>query len=242
MLDPFCGCGTTVDAAEKLGRRWLGIDITFLAIDLIQNRLETTHGESVRERMEVHGVPRDLQGASALFKQSAFEFERWAVSLVGGKPNQNQVADEGVDGVIRFVSDKRKGRKTQDGRVLVSVKGGANVNPAWVRDLLGTVETEKAEMGLLILATKPTRGISDAANRSGLYKWPPNGQNYQKIQVITVEELLQGRKPDTPPILPAYTDAKRTTQEHEQLLLGIEDEVPLLAEDEAVGGPDVIED
>jgi hypothetical protein len=163
-----------------------------------------------------------------LFKQSAFEFERWAVSLVGGKPNKKQVADKGVDGVMRFFTDKKK----SDGRILVSVKGGATVNPAWVRDLIGTVDSEKAEMGVLILAARPTKGVVDAAARSGLYKWPPNQQNYARVQVMTIEQLLKGEKPDTPPILSPYISAKRQAPPTHQLLLGVDDEVPDLAEDE----------
>ena len=227
VLDPFCGCGTTVAAAEKLSRRWIGIDITFLAIDLIRNRLETTHGPQVTARYDVHGVPRDMQGAAALFNESPFEFERWAVSLIGGKPNQKQVADRGSDGVARFYTDKKR-----TGRILISVKGGQNVQPAWVRDLLGTVETEGAEMGILIMAAQPTRGLTEASNRSGLYKWPPNGQNFPKIQIITVHDLLRGQKPQTPPILSPYVDAKRKTSPSHQLLLKVEDEAPVLAEDE----------
>ena len=226
VFDPFCGCGTTVDAAEKLGRRWIGIDITYLSIDLIRDRLKTTHGDSVLDRIEIHGVPRDLQGASALFQQSAFEFERWAVSMVGGRPNQKQVADRGIDGVIKFLSGRRK----VNGRILVSVKGGQTPNPAWVRDLLGTVETEKAEMGVLIIAAKPTRGVLSAAETAGIYEWPANRQKFPRIQVITIEQLLKGERVESPPILSPYMEAKPAAPAVDQIALALQSEEPLSPE------------
>jgi hypothetical protein len=160
VLDPFCGCGTTIDAAVRLKRRWIGIDVTYLAIDLIEKRLRHTHGDAITETYEVHGIPRDLVGAQALFDHSPFDFERWAVSLVNGTPNQKQVGDKGIDGVIRFFTDGKGGT----GRVLVSVKGGKSVGPQFVRDLLGAVQTQKADMGLLITIATPTRGMIDAAD------------------------------------------------------------------------------
>jgi SAM-dependent methyltransferase len=119
-LDPFCGCGTTVDAAQRLERQWIGIDITYIAVDLITKRLRHNYGDNIIETFQVNGIPRDLASASALFAQSAFDFERWAVSLIGAEPNQKQVGDKGIDGVARFPM----GTKGQLGRVLVSVKGG----------------------------------------------------------------------------------------------------------------------
>ncbi len=164
VLDPFCGCGTTVDAAQNLGRSWIGIDITYLAVDLIGKRLAHTYGESVREQYDVLGIPRDEASAAALFARSPFEFERWAVSLVNGQPNERQVGDRGVDGVIRFVTGQ-----SGLGRSLVSVKGGSSLNPAMVRDLIGTVQTENAQMGVLLTTATPTRGMAEAAERAGSY-------------------------------------------------------------------------
>ena len=159
--DPFCGCGTTVAAAQALGRRWIGIDITFIAIDLVRRRLEDTYGDALD--YELHGIPRDLAGAKALFAESPFDFERWAVSMVNGQPNEKQVGDRGIDGVIRFPID---GKTTID-RCIVSVKGGGQVNPSMVRDLAGTIPSQKAEMGLLITMEKPTPGMVEAANHGG---------------------------------------------------------------------------
>ncbi len=217
ILDPFCGCGTTVDAAHSLGRSWIGIDITYLAVDLIEKRLQHTHGESVRDTYEVLGIPRDEAAAAALFARSPFDFERWAVSLVSGQPNQRQVKDRGMDGVIRFVT----GASTI-GRALVSVKGGANLTTGMVRDLLGTVHTEKADMGVLITMGPPTRGMVSAAEHAGSYVLPANQQPFPKIQILTVSDLLSGRRPAMPPTLRPYIAAQRQVESVDQLLLGLE--------------------
>lgn len=206
VMDPFAGCGTTIDAAERLGRNWIGVDVTYLSVDLITKRLRDTHGDEIMERVEVHGIPRDLPGAKALFEFSPFDFERWAVSLVNGQPNEKQVGDKGVDGVIRFPLD-REAKKI--GRVLVSVKGGKSPGPTTVRDLAGTVEAQRAEMGVLVTLAPPTKGMSEAAQHSGLYTWPWNDKNYPKVQIITVDELLAGERIDAPQSLLPYVEAKR---------------------------------
>lgn len=106
VLDPFCGCGTAIDSAIKLGRQWLGIDVTYIAVGLIQARLKDTYGDEITKTYKVEGIPRDLPGAQALFNASPFDFERWAVTLADGTPNEKQVGDRGIDGVIRFLNDK----------------------------------------------------------------------------------------------------------------------------------------
>ncbi len=204
VLDPFCGCGTTIDAAQRLGRRWIGIDITFIAVDLIEKRLRHTFGDSVASTYEVHGIPRDMGGAHALFGRSPFDFERWAVSRINAQPNEKQRGDKGVDGVARFYLDKNT-----VGRVLVSVKGGQMVGPQFVRDLIGTIETQKAQMGVLNTMTEPTRGVLDAVNHGGTYKWPVNNKTYPRVQVITIRELLRGDRPDMPQSLMPYIQAPR---------------------------------
>jgi hypothetical protein len=143
VLDPFCGCGTAVDAAQKLGRRWIGIDITTLAVDLIDARLRHTYGEQIRQTYEILGIPQDIEGAAHLFERSPFEFERWCVMALDGQPNEKQVGDKGIDGVIRIIT----GGKGQSDRVLISVKGGGT-NPGHVQALLGTVLGNRAAMGV----------------------------------------------------------------------------------------------
>lgn len=213
VLDPFCGCGTTIDAAQKLGRAWVGIDVTYLAIDLIQKRLRNTYGDEILQRYRVDGIPFDLDSAQALFEANPFDFERWAVSLVSGQPNEKQVGDRGVDGVIRFPLDNKS-----MGRALVSVKGGRQLNPSMVRDLIGTVDGQRAEMGLLITMGSITRGMIEALNRSGSYIWPVNQRRYPKVQAVTVEGLLAGHKPDLPTAILPYVKARAYAGE--QLSLG----------------------
>lgn len=210
VLDPFCGCGTTIDAAQRLGRQWIGIDVTYIAVDLIDKRLQGLYGTSVAETYEIHGIPHDLDGAMALFSDNPFDFERWAVSLVDGQPNEKQVGDKGIDGVIRFPTDNKQGV----GRALVSVKGGKQINPGMVRDLVGTVEQQKADMGVFICLSEPTRGMIEVANGSGLYSWPVDGRSYPKVQIITVADLLAHKKPNMPtPFLP-YVQARRLVDEN----------------------------
>lgn len=214
VLDPFCGCGTAVDAAQKLGRRWIGIDVTYLAVDLIDKRLKHTYGDGVAESYEVVGIPRDVGGAHALFDRNPFDFERWAVSLIHGQPNEKQVGDRGIDGVIRF----HTGRETE--RALISVKGGRQLNPAMVRDLVGTVESQRAAMGVLITLDEPTRGMIEAVNHSGLWTNPANGQTFPKVQIMTVGDLLAGKRPTMPPPLMPYTQAQRRDEDVDQMALG----------------------
>lgn len=204
VLDPFCGCGTTIDAAIKLKRQWVGIDITYLAVDLIEKRLEHTYGPSIKQTYDVLGIPRDKAAALALFSHSPFDFERWAVSLVSGQPNQKQVGDKGIDGVARFPLGR-----ANFGRVLISVKGGKQLNPSMVRDLGGTVTTQKAEMGVLITNAPPTKGMIDEANHAGVYQHPNYSQAFPRIQIITVDDLLAGKRPAMPPVVMPYIQAQR---------------------------------
>jgi hypothetical protein len=214
VLDPFCGCGTTVDAAQKLGRHWIGIDITTLAIDLIDARLRHTYGESIRDSYEILGIPRDLGGAEALFRRSPFEFERWCVMMLDGQPNEKQVGDRGVDGVVRFPID---GKGTSD-RILVSVKGGAT-NPGHIRDLVGTIQSQKAAMGIFVCMQRPSKGMIDAANHSGIYDHPRDGKSYPKVQIVTVEDLLDGKRPKLPiTLLPYFQAQKREADGSDQLM------------------------
>lgn len=203
VLDPFCGCGTAVDAAQKLRRRWIGIDITYLAVDLIRKRLLHSYSDTdIESTYQVHGIPTDMPGARALFDENPFDFERWAVSLVNGQPNEKQVGDKGIDGRIRFHADKDK-----IGTVVVSVKGGKQVAPTMMRDLVGTVQNHKADMGLLILLSNPTRGMTEIADHSGTYTVPMTGATFPRIQIVTVADLLAGKQPRLPMAILPYIQA-----------------------------------
>ncbi len=203
VLDPFCGCGTTIDAAEKLHRRWIGVDITYLAIDLIRKRLRHTYGEQIEDTYTVHGVPADLGGAAALFAENPFDFERWAVSLIDAQPNEKQVGDKGIDGRVRFHADEGR-----IGQALVSVKGGKTVTPSMVNEIHGTVQREQVEMGILITLTEPTKGMRDTAAKSGTYTANLTGQDYPRIQILSVGDLMAGKQANMPTAILPYVKAK----------------------------------
>jgi site-specific DNA-methyltransferase (adenine-specific) len=194
VLDPFCGCGTTIVTAEKLKRRWIGIDITHLAISLMRHRLEDTFGDEVE--YEVIGEPIDLRGAEALKEEDPYQFQWWALGLVGAMPIKSEKkkgADTGIDGYIYFHDDLKR---TETKTIIIQVKSG-HVKPADIRDLKGVVERENAQIGVFITLSKPTRHMKEEAISAGFYK-SPLGHDYPKIQIITIEELLEGKDIDYP--------------------------------------------
>src|SRR6185437_3657880 len=213
VLDPFCGCGTTVHAAQKLNRQWIGIDITHLAISLIQKRLKDAFP---LVQIEVHGVPKDLDGARALFEQDAYQFQWWAVSLVDAVPygGKKKGADSGIDGFIYFKPDSKTTEKA-----IVSVKGGKNVGVGMIRDLIAVVDREKAKMGLLITLAEPTSAMRKEAVTSGYFRTEAQG-DFAKIQIVTIEELLGGKKPHLPWVAPdVFKRAKREMKGTQEKLL-----------------------
>ncbi len=208
ILDPFCGCGTTIDALETLNRefhdqpsrRWVGIDITHLAINLIKYRLARFDPAPV---YDVRGEPIDAAGAEQLFKDDAYQFQFWACGLVGARPagasaqspkKGKKGADRGIDGARYFVDDNT-GPKT----ILVQVKGGT-VGAAQVRDFRGTVEREKAAMGIFITLKEPTKPMRQEAASADVYRSPSdkNGTTIPRIQIVTVSQLLSGGSPRQP--------------------------------------------
>jgi len=193
VLDPFCGCGTTIAVAQKLNRHWLGIDVTHLAISLIKSRLQDTFGESVKYL--VVGEPTDVAGAEALAGSDPYQFQWWALGLVGARPvDQKKGADKGIDGRIYFHDDAAHSTKTK--QIILSVKAG-HTNVAHVRDLRGVIERENAQIGVLISFLEPTGPMRAEAASAGFYE-SPWGQ-HPRIQLFTVEELLVGKRIDYPP-------------------------------------------
>jgi adenine specific DNA methylase Mod len=194
ILDPFCGCGTAVHAAEKLGRNWIGIDITHLAISLIERRLRDAFPGV---KFDVHGTPKDLEGARDLALRDKYQFQWWAVSLVDAVPygGKKRGADSGIDG-WRYMA---AGRNTV-AKCIVSVKGGENVSAPMVRDLRGVIEREKADAGLFITLTEPTRPMMEEAAKAGLFDSPFGGKRHPRLQIMTIESLLKGARPDLPPL------------------------------------------
>jgi site-specific DNA-methyltransferase (adenine-specific) len=211
VLDPFCGCGTTISVAERLNRQWIGIDVTWLSIDLIDKRLKDTYKDKVIDKYNIKGKPTDLASAKALAIKSKKEFEIWAISLVGAHPREH---DGGVDGIFGFTEKDRRPRT-----IIVQVKGGDTVNPEMIRALKGTVENEKAAIGLFITLVEPTKGMRDLAIHSPHYKSELWGREYPSIQIRTIAELLDGKGFDLPPTIDPFKRAKVLEAQATQLEL-----------------------
>lgn len=197
MLDPFCGCGTAIAVAQRLNRRWIGIDITHLAIGLIKKRLGDTFGEEVRNTYEVIGEPVDLAGAQKLAQEDPYQFQWWALSLVGAPPlEKKKGADRGIDGRLYFHDEKGGSTK----QIILSVKAG-HVQSAYIRDLRGVIEREKAQIGVLISMESPTKPMIKEAAEAGFYTLPGFIDKYPRIQILSIAELLVGKKIEYPRLL-----------------------------------------
>ena len=197
VLDPFCGCGTAVAAAQKLGRQWIGIDITHLAVALLKNRLKDDFDLEPLTDYAIIGEPQDSGGARALWAQDPFQFQYWAVSLLGAQPQNNERrrgADGGIDGLIYFVDGPRRAAR----KIVLQVKGGS-VAVAQIRELAGVVEREKAAMGLFITLAAPTRPMAREAVAAGFYTSELWQRDFPKIQIRTIAQLLAGQSFDLPP-------------------------------------------
>lgn len=212
VLDPFCGCGTTVAVAEKLDRNWVGIDITALAINLVKYRLKKQFAEK-HIPIFIDGLPKDIAGAKALFKKDPFEFEYWVLDLVNAMPSQSKSkenmrgADRGVDGIITFLKGM-KGDKSDYGKILVQVKGGG-VQRNDIATLKGDVERDKADGGLFITLEEPTKPMRDEAVGAGSFSVNWSKDEFPKIQIVTIKDLLTGIQPKHPLwSMPYYKEAK----------------------------------
>lgn len=194
VLDPFCGCGTTIAAAQKLNRNWIGIDITHMAITLMKKRLLDTFGGEAK--FKVLGEPTSLPDAAALAESDQYQFQWWALGLVDARPvEQKKGADKGIDGKIVFQGDAPGGFEN----VVISVKAG-HLNANHIRDLRGVVEREKSAIGVLIAMEEFTKPMQTEAVTAGFYESATWGKKYPKIQLLTIEELLAGKKIEMPPI------------------------------------------
>lgn len=208
ILDPFCGCGTTITVAEKLKRRWIGIDITHLAVSLMRYRLEDTFGPELSP-YEVIGDPKDLKSAEALAKGDRSEFERWAVGMIKAMPYKPKGADSGIDGYIYFHDDTSGKAK----EVIIQVKSG-HVGSSQIRDLKGVLEREKAQIGAFITLQEPTREMIKEAATAGFYECKAQNKQYPKIQILTIEDLFNGKTLEYPRLRETtFKQAERKTKE-----------------------------
>jgi site-specific DNA-methyltransferase (adenine-specific) len=192
VLDPFCGCGTTVHAAQKLDRHWIGIDITHLAVSLVERRLKDAFPGIA---FDVDGTPKDMAGARDLAARDKYQFQWWAVSLVDAVPQgaKKKGMDRGIDG-LRWIRSSPKDGDFE--KVLVSVKGGENVGAAMVREFKGTIERENALGGMFITLADPTREMTREAAAAGFFD--SSFGRHPKLQILTIAGLLAGQKPDLP--------------------------------------------
>lgn len=198
VLDPFCGCGTTIASAQRLKRRWIGIDITNLAITLIRHRLQDAYGRQIVKKYKVIGEPVSVPDAEALAQQDRYQFQWWALGLVGARPtpiDQKKGADKGIDGRLYFFDDPQTGKPKQ---IIFSVKSG-HLKATDVRDLRGVIDREKAAIGVLIALEEPTRQMRAEAASAGNYESPFAGHKAPRLQILTVEQLLEGKGVDMPP-------------------------------------------
>jgi DNA modification methylase len=223
VLDPFCGCGTAIAAAQSLHRHWIGIDVTHLSIALMKYRLEAMFPGL---EFEVIGEPKDVESARQLAHDDRYQFQWWALSLIRAKPlgakgggkTGKKGSDKGIDGVINFIDD----RGSKPKRILVQVKSG-KVKSGDIRDLRGTVEREDAAMGVFITLEDSSRDMRTEAVSAGFYHSPGWGQNYPKIQILTIEELLHGAEVKMPQQYGTFKEAQRVRMqgpEHPQLDFG----------------------
>lgn len=212
VLDPFCGCGTAVDAAQKLGREWIGIDVTHLSIGLIERRMKDRYGEDLA--YQVIGTPNDLASAQKLAAEEPHQFQYWITQAVDGQPYQGgrKGADRGIDGYLYFTGHDRKTEAA-----IISVKAGRNVGVAMVRDLKGTIEREKSPIGIFICAVNPTREMEREAAAAGVYEGA-DGRTYPRLQIFTLAEYFHGLRPKVPLLdrQAAYKKAARAGDEGKQ--------------------------
>ena len=221
VLDPFCGCGTAIHAAQKLNRKWLGIDVTHLAIALIKNRLKDAFDIEKDRGYAVVGEPEDLAGARHLAESlDRYQFQWWAISLIAARPYGGSAgskqgkkgADSGIDGVITFNDDPRAHSK----RVIVQVKSGG-VSVRDIRDLRGTLDREKdAAIGVFITLQEPTKPMRIEAESCGFYHSETWQRDYPRLQILTIEQLLNGATVQMPPTATTYKKAQREQECVEQ--------------------------
>jgi site-specific DNA-methyltransferase (adenine-specific) len=224
VLDPFCGCGTAIAAAQKLGRRWIGIDITYLAISLQKYRLQDSFNITAGKDYQVIGEPVDLPSAKQLATENRYQFQWWACGLIGAMPLGSEKGDKkgkkgkdlGVDGKINFFDETSGVPKS----VLVQVKSG-HVKSGDIRDLHGTLDRENAVIGVFITLEPPTSEMNREALSAGFYTSKHFGKDYSKIQILTIEQLLNGEQVQMPSVHVTFKKAEKVKKEAKQAELGI---------------------
>lgn len=195
ILDAFCGCGTTIAVAQRLNRNWIGIDITYQSISLILKRLEDSFGQGILENINLNGIPKDMESATALAlkkdDRTRKEFEKWAVLTYTNNRatiNDKKGADKGIDGVAFFDSGEN-----QPAKIIIQVKSG-KVKSGDIRDLLGTIAINEAKLGIFITLNKPTKAMIKTAKEAGIYQSKFMNNPVDKIMIVTVKEIIEEQK------------------------------------------------
>ena len=216
VLDPFCGCGTTIAAAQKLNRQWIGIDITHLAIALQKYRLKDMFSLEEKKNYVVIGEPEDISSARQLAQDDRYQFQWWALSLVKARPvngdperkKGRKGKDRGIDGMITFIDNVSAKAK----RIIVQVKSG-KVRSGDIRDLKGTLDREGAAMGVFLTLEPATKDMETEAATTGFYHSPGWNKDYTKIQILTIAELLAGKNVQMPPVSMTFKQAEKVKTE-----------------------------
>jgi len=208
VLDPFCGCGTAVDAAQKLGRRWIGIDVTHIAIGMIEDRMRSGYPGIAFETI---GVPRDLASAERLAADDPHQFQQWVCWQVGGFPREKKGGDKGVDGWFNYLTDQNR-----IATGVIGVKAGDNVNPGMVRDLGQVMKRDGHEFGLFVMKGLPTKGMREEAASHPLVE--TQWGRFPALQIVTLAELMHGQRPKLPPPISPVKKAQRveTRKSHQK--------------------------
>ena len=195
ILDAFCGCGTTIEVAQLLDRKWIGIDITYQSIGVIIKRLEDSFGKEVLENITLNGIPKDMTSASALAlkkdDRTRKEFEKWAVLIYTNNRaiiNDKKGADKGIDGIVFF-----DGGKDNPEKIIIQVKSG-KVKSGDIRDLLGTIAINQATLGIFLTLNDPTKDMIKTAKEAGIYQSKFMSNPVDKISIITVREIIEEKK------------------------------------------------
>jgi site-specific DNA-methyltransferase (adenine-specific) len=205
VLDAFCGCGTTIDAAEGLHRKWIGIDISPIAISLIKRRLQHSYKKGL-SKFEVRGIPSDEQSAIKLAKENPFAFQDWWISEfeVFSSTFGTKGADKGVDGIGLYATDN----KGSTIRVAFQVKGGENVQSKDIDALVGAMSKHKCELGVFLTAAEPTKPMRETVAASGFVKVP--GYEYPKLQMLTLKDFFKNKRPKLPATNITFKAAQHT--------------------------------
>ena len=219
VLDPFCGCGTTIAAAQELNREWIGIDVTHLSVGLQKLRLLNSFKMVPGKDYKVVGQPEDLEGAKELAEKDKYGFQWWILPLIGakafgsetGKKEGKKGADGGIDGELVF-SDDNSGKAK---RVMVSVKGGHNVSVAQIRDLGHVIDRENAAIGVFVTLEPPTGPMRKEADGKGFYHSPGWNKDYPRLQILTVEQILAGKQIELPPNIDTFKKAQKMVADSE---------------------------